>query len=100
MFYRERYFFTGGASSGREFAPSDLLFLRPGTVHALATFLRSQVVFLPFDTPRRDQKDVIFANPKDGTPEASSDEASYKICTFRVSSVARHACRWFCAGRL
>ena len=28
------------------------------------------LVFLSFDTSRRDPKDVIFVNPEDGTPES------------------------------
>jgi hypothetical protein len=32
-------------------------------------FLRGRV-FLSFDTPRRDPEDIIFVNPKDGTPES------------------------------
>jgi hypothetical protein len=28
------------------------------------------VVFLALDTPRRDPKNIIFVDPKDGTPES------------------------------
>jgi hypothetical protein len=31
--------------------------------------LEEPVVFLSVDTPRRDPKDVIFVDSKDGTPE-------------------------------
>jgi mannose-6-phosphate isomerase-like protein (cupin superfamily) len=63
-------FWMGDASNGAEFAPGDLLFFKRGTVHSLPTILEGPVVFLSFDTPRRDPKDVIFVNPKDGTPES------------------------------
>jgi hypothetical protein len=40
------------------------------TVHALPDILEESVVFLSFDTPRRDPKDIIFVKPpEDGTPE-------------------------------
>ena len=59
----------GDASNGSEFAPGDLLFFKCGTVHALPKIIDGPVAFLSFDTPRRDPKDIIFVNPKDGTPE-------------------------------
>ena len=62
-------FWMGDASSGGEFVPGDLLFFKRGTVHAIPEILEEPVVFLSFDTPRRDPKDVIFVNPADGTPE-------------------------------
>ncbi len=63
-------FWMGDASNEREFAPGDLLFFKRTTVHSLPKLLESPVVFLSFDTPRRDPKDVIFVNPEDGTPES------------------------------
>ena len=63
-------FWMGEASNGGEFAPGDLLFFKRGTVHALPDIVEAPVVFLSFDTPRRDPKDIIFANPEDGTPES------------------------------
>jgi mannose-6-phosphate isomerase-like protein (cupin superfamily) len=63
-------FWMGDASNGGEFAPGDLLFFKRRTVHAIPTILEEPVVFLAFDTPRRDPKDVIFVNPADGTPES------------------------------
>jgi hypothetical protein len=42
-----------------------------GLVHALPKILDGLMVFLSFDTPRRDPKDIIFVNPEDGTPETS-----------------------------
>ncbi|HZP31895.1 MAG TPA: cupin domain-containing protein [Candidatus Acidoferrales bacterium] len=63
-------FWMGDASNGGEFAPGDLLFFKRRTVHAIPAILEEPVVFLAFDTPRRDPKDVIFVNPADGTPES------------------------------
>ncbi len=53
-----------------EFHPGQLLFFKRGTVHAMPDLLEHPVVFLSIDTPRRDPKDVIFVDPKDGTPES------------------------------
>jgi mannose-6-phosphate isomerase-like protein (cupin superfamily) len=63
-------FWMGDASNGGEFGPGDLLFFKRRTVHALPVILEEPVVFLSFDTPRRDPKDIIFVNPEDGTPES------------------------------
>jgi mannose-6-phosphate isomerase-like protein (cupin superfamily) len=63
-------FWMGDASNGGEFAPGDLLFFKRRIVHALPKILEQPVVFLAFDTPRRDPKDIIFVNPADGTPES------------------------------
>jgi mannose-6-phosphate isomerase-like protein (cupin superfamily) len=63
-------FWMGDASNGGEFAPGDLLFFKRRIVHALPKILEAPVVFLAFDTPRRDPKDIIFVNPDDGTPES------------------------------
>jgi mannose-6-phosphate isomerase-like protein (cupin superfamily) len=63
-------FWMGDASNGAEFGPGDLLFFKRLTVHALPGILEEPVVFLSFDTPRRDPKDIIFVNPEDGTPES------------------------------
>jgi mannose-6-phosphate isomerase-like protein (cupin superfamily) len=62
-------FWMGEASNTGEFAPGDLLFFKRRTVHAFPNILEQPVVFLSFDTPRRDPKDVIFVNPADGTAE-------------------------------
>jgi mannose-6-phosphate isomerase-like protein (cupin superfamily) len=56
-------FWMGDASNGGEFAPGDLLFFKRSIVHALPKILEEPVIFLSFDTPRRDQKDIIFVNP-------------------------------------
>lgn len=63
-------FWMGEARNGGEFATGDLLFFKRGVVHALPEILEGPVVFLSFDTPRRDPKDIIFVNPADGTPES------------------------------
>jgi hypothetical protein len=57
-------------ANGGAFAPGTFLFFRRGTVHALPDIFEEPVVFLSFDTPRRDPKDIIFVNPEDGTPES------------------------------
>jgi mannose-6-phosphate isomerase-like protein (cupin superfamily) len=58
------------ASNSGEFSPGDLLFFKHGTVHSLPKLIKEPVAFLSFDTPRRDPKDVVFVNLKDGTPES------------------------------
>jgi mannose-6-phosphate isomerase-like protein (cupin superfamily) len=63
-------FWMHDPSNGGEFAPGDLLFFKRRTVHAMPKLIEEPVVFLSFDTPRRDPKDVIFVNPEDGTPES------------------------------
>jgi mannose-6-phosphate isomerase-like protein (cupin superfamily) len=63
-------FWMGEAANAGEFAPGDLLFFKRRIVHALPVILEGPVVFLSFDTPRRDPKDIIFVNPEDGTPES------------------------------
>lgn len=62
-------FWMADASNIGEFAPGDLLFFKRRTIHALPDILEGPVIFLSFDTPRRDPKDIIFVNPQDGTPE-------------------------------
>ena len=51
------------------FKPGDLLYFKRSTVHALPDILEDPVVFLAFDIPRREPRDVVFINPADGTPE-------------------------------
>ena len=62
-------FWLENESNSAKFGPGELLFFKRGTVHALPTILEEPVVFLSFDVPRRDPKDIIFVNPQDGTPE-------------------------------
>ena len=61
-------FWMGDASSKAEFGPGQLLFFERRTVHALPEILAEPVVFLSFDTPRREPTDIIFVDPNDGTP--------------------------------
>lgn len=53
-----------------EFGPGELLFFERRIIHALPSILAEPLVFLSIDTPRRDPKDIIFVDPKDGTPES------------------------------
>jgi mannose-6-phosphate isomerase-like protein (cupin superfamily) len=62
-------FWLENESNCARFGPGELLFFKRGTVHALPTILEDPVVFLAIDTPRRNPTDIIFVNPKDGTPE-------------------------------
>src|ERR1700750_3073046 len=66
---RGTFWLDSSAHSG-EFAPGDFLFFKNHTVHAMPDLLEGPVVFLAIDTPRRDPKDIIFVDPKDGTPES------------------------------
>jgi mannose-6-phosphate isomerase-like protein (cupin superfamily) len=63
-------FWMESPANNGEFAPGDLLVFKRNTVHALPDLLEGPVVFLAIDTPRRDPKDIIFVDPKDGTPES------------------------------
>lgn len=62
-------FWMEDASTEAAFGPGELLFFQRGTVHALPTLAEEPVVFLSVDTPRRDPRDIIFIDPKDGSPE-------------------------------
>jgi mannose-6-phosphate isomerase-like protein (cupin superfamily) len=55
-------------SKGGAFEPGHFLYFKRGTVHALPEIVEGPVVFLSFDTPRREPTDIIFVNPEDGTP--------------------------------
>ena len=70
VFSRSGTFWMGNASNGGEFTPGDLLFFKRSIVPALPKILEEPVIFLSFDTPRRDPKDIIFVNHQDGTPES------------------------------
>ena len=52
-----------------EFVPGQLLFFERGTVHAMPDLYEEPVVFLSIDTPRRQPTDIIFVDPRDGSPE-------------------------------
>lgn len=62
-------FWMDEAANAAPFAPGDLLFFKRGTVHAIPTITEQPLLFLSFDTPRRAPADIVFVNPKDGTPE-------------------------------
>ena len=62
-------FWMESPDNGGTFAPGQLLFFKRGIVHAMPTLLETPVVFFSVDTPRRDPRDIIFVDPKDGTPE-------------------------------
>lgn len=70
-------FWMGDASSKAEFGPGQLLHFERGVVHALPDILEEPLVFLSIDSPRRDPKDVIFVDPKDGTPESFIRQSEY-----------------------
>ncbi|MGH9590514.1 MAG: cupin domain-containing protein [Terracidiphilus sp.] len=70
-------FWMGDAANTGEFAPGDFLTFKRGTVHAMPKILESPVVFLAIDAPRRDPKDVIFVNSKDGTAESFIHNVGY-----------------------
>jgi mannose-6-phosphate isomerase-like protein (cupin superfamily) len=61
-------FWMKDESTKSEFAPGQLLFFERGTVHAMPELFEHPVVFLSIDTPRREPTDIIFIDPKDGTP--------------------------------
>lgn len=64
---RARFFFA--QEPPFELGPGQLVFFKKGTVHGTSEILEEPFVVFSVDTPRRDPKDVIFVNPKDGTPE-------------------------------
>ncbi len=61
-------FWMKDESTKAEFAPGQLLFFERGTVHAMPELFEHPVVFLSIDTPRREPTDIIFVDPKDGSP--------------------------------
>jgi mannose-6-phosphate isomerase-like protein (cupin superfamily) len=62
-------FWMKDPSTKAEFAPGQLLFFKRGTVHAIPDILEAPLVFLSIDTPRREPTDIVFVDPRDGTPE-------------------------------
>ena len=64
---RARFFFA--EEPPFELGPGQLVFFKKGTVHGTSEIIEEPFVVFSVDTPRRDPKDVIFVNPKDGTPE-------------------------------
>ena len=70
-------FWMGTAENSGAFAPGDFLTFKRGTVHALPRILETPVVFLAIDAPRRDPKDIVFVNPKDGAPDGFIRDRGY-----------------------
>lgn len=68
-------FWMKDPQSVAEFGPGELLFFERGIVHALPSILDEPLVFLSIDTPRRDPKDIVFVDPKDGTPESFIEQS-------------------------
>jgi mannose-6-phosphate isomerase-like protein (cupin superfamily) len=62
-------FWMKDPSTKAEFGPGQLLFFERGTVHAIPDIFAEPLVFLSIDTPRREPTDIIFVDPRDGTPE-------------------------------
>jgi mannose-6-phosphate isomerase-like protein (cupin superfamily) len=62
-------FWMKDPSSKAEFGPGQLLFFERGTVHAIPDIFAEPLVFLSIDTPRREPTDIVFVDPRDGTPE-------------------------------
>jgi mannose-6-phosphate isomerase-like protein (cupin superfamily) len=61
-------FWMKEASTKATFEPGQLLFFERGTVHAMPELFDHPVIFLSIDTPRREPTDIIFVDPKDGSP--------------------------------
>lgn len=64
---RARFFFANDTPF--ELGSGQLVFFKKGTVHGTSELIEEPFVVFSVDTPRRDPRDVIFVNPKDGTPE-------------------------------
>ena len=62
-------FWMGDESTKAEFKPGQLLVFERNTVHAMPELDEEPVVFLSIDIPRREPTDIIFVNPKDGSPQ-------------------------------
>ena len=62
-------FWMKDSSTKAEYGPGQLLFFERGTVHAMPEIFEEPLVFLSIDTPRREPTDIIFVDPRDGSPE-------------------------------
>jgi mannose-6-phosphate isomerase-like protein (cupin superfamily) len=62
-------FWMKDESTKAEFKPGQLLVFERNTVHAMPDLFDEPIVFLSIDIPRRAPTDIIFVNPKDGSPE-------------------------------
>jgi mannose-6-phosphate isomerase-like protein (cupin superfamily) len=72
-------FWMRDVSTKAEFRPGQLLFFERGTVHAMPELFEHPVVFLSVDTPRREPTDIIFVDPKDGSPETFMERNAAKL---------------------
>ena len=68
--FGKRYVLDGPRFEWRGVRSECPLFFKRSILHALPKILEEPVLFLSFDTPRRNTKGIIFANPQDGTPES------------------------------
>ena len=75
-----------------EFGPGQLLCFERGVAHAMPALLQEPVVFLAIDTPRRDPADIIFVDPRDGTPKGFIAPARLSASSGPASSPADRAC--------
>lgn len=57
-------------SDEKEFGPGQLLFFERRTVHSISKILEEPLTFLTVDAPRRDPKDIVFVDAKDGSAES------------------------------
>jgi len=64
---RARFFM--GEREPFEVGPGQMLFFKKGTVHGMPEILEEPLFMVSVDTPRRDPSDIIFVDPKDGTPD-------------------------------
>jgi mannose-6-phosphate isomerase-like protein (cupin superfamily) len=60
--------FVIGEAPPLEAGPGQLIFFEKATPHGVPVILEEPFTVFAIDTPRRDPSDVIFINPKDGTP--------------------------------
>ena len=60
-------FWIGDVSDKQEFGPGQLLVFERNTVHSVPEIFEHPLTVLAIDTPRRDPKDIVFVDAKDGT---------------------------------
>jgi mannose-6-phosphate isomerase-like protein (cupin superfamily) len=61
-------FWMGSAAEAEECRPGQLICFTRNTVHAIPEILEAPLVFMAIDAPRRHPTDIVFVDPKDGTP--------------------------------
>ena len=62
-------FWMGSADTVAACAPGQLICFARETIHAIPEIHEAPLVFMAIDAPRRDPGDVIFVDPKDGSPD-------------------------------